>query len=393
MVAVAMTLAVGGVRPVAADVTSDRAAAIVYFPSVIFAEGDSVLGSFFGGPFIDTVIQLSNTSTEPVTAFCFYENANAHCTNTGEVCFLPSDCCAPTVSTIGGCGSCFPGWLETDFIVNLTPRQPLGWLASDGMSGFLNTLFQSPPVQVGTFPLGGPPFGISGIGGASNVGSAIPPVPEEPFIGALRCIAVDQARVPVDRNVLKGEATITVASLEGSGLDLETVGKHNAIGIQAIPGAVNDDNILVLGGDGAEYNGCPNFNILNHFFDGAENPVSGETIRTVLELVPCCTDYLRQIPGAAVIQYLVYNEFEQRFSTSRPFACKQFGTISSIDTTQPTRSIFSAGVGGTLTGQSRFTSIGCGVLAVAHELHGEDLADFNVHFQGDRADSDLIVLP
>ena len=34
-------------------------------------------------------------------------------------------------------------------------------------------------------------------------------------------------------------------------------------------------------------------------------------------LVPCANDYLRQIPGDAVVQYLVYNEFEQRFSTSR----------------------------------------------------------------------------
>ncbi|MFN8640745.1 MAG: hypothetical protein U0802_03460 [Candidatus Binatia bacterium] len=29
-------------------------------------------------------------------------------------------------------------------------------------------------------------------------------------------------------------------------------------------GAVNDDNVLVLGGPDAEYNGCPNFLILNH---------------------------------------------------------------------------------------------------------------------------------
>ena len=152
----------------------------------------------------------------------------------------------------------------------------------------------------------------------------------------------------------------------------------------------------MLGGPEAEYNGCPNFLILNHFFDGAEDPVTddGAPILTILELVPCTTDFLRQIPGAAVVQYLVYNEFEQRFSTSRPFQCKQFSLISNIDTTQNERSIFSAGVSGTLTGQTRINPIGSGVLAVAHEIHlSSGLADFNVHFQGDRADPDFIILP
>jgi hypothetical protein len=191
--------------------------------------------------------------------------------------------------------------------------------------------------------------------------------------------------------VIKGEGTIEV-----NAGDFITVGKSNAVGIQAIEGAVNDDNVLVLGGPDAEYNGCPNFLILNHFFDGAEDPVTddGAQIATILELVPCTTDFLRQIPGGAVVQYLVYNEFEQRFSTSRPFQCKQFSLISNIDTVQNERSIFSAGVSGTLTGQTRINPIGSGVLAVAHEIHlSSGLADFNVHFQGDRADPDFIILP
>ena len=90
----------------------------------------------------------------------------------------------------------------------------------------------------------------------------------------------------------------------------------------------------------------------------------------------------------------MYNEFEQRFSTSRPMQCKQFSLISNIDTTQNERSIFSAGVSGTLTGQTRINPIGSGLLAVAHEVHeSSGLADFNVHFQGDRANPDFIVLP
>jgi len=380
----AMALGVCGVRPVAADMTSDRAAAILTWPSVISA-GVNQADILPTGVEIDTVIQLSNTSTDPVWVHCFYENANPHCSNTGEVCYAAEECCNPST----GCGICIPGWNETDFRVQITPRQPLGWLASEGMSGYSTT----PDKAFGKFPIDG--VNNFGIGGSSNAGSRIPPVAEDPFLGALRCIAVDQDGVPVDRNVLTGQATLVVQDDEE---DYLTVGKHNAVGLLAIEGAVNDDNTLVIGGPEAEYNGCPNYLILNHFFDGADDPVTEgfDPVSTILEMVPCSDDYLRQVPGAAVVQYLVYNEFEQRFSTSRPMQCKQFSLLSNIDTTQNERSIFSAGVSGTLTGQSRINPIGNGLMAVAHELHtGGDLslAEFNVHYQGDRANPDFIVLP
>jgi len=290
-----------------------------------------------------------------------------------------------------GCGVCLPGWNETDFNIQITPFQPLGWLASDGVAGFDSI----PPVSLGTFPLDG--VHSFGIGGSSNAGSRIPGVPEEPFLGSLRCIAVDEDGVPVDRNVLKGETTLGFFfDSPTPGDDFINVGKSNAVGIQAIEGQVNDDNVLVLGGPEPEYNGCPNVLILNHFFDFAEDPIidDGSEVVTILNLVPCSEDYLHQIPGSAVVQYLVYNEFENRFSTSRPMQCNQFQVLSSIDTTQNQRSIWSAGVAGTLTGQTRINPIGGGLLAVAHELHEEaGLADFNVHFQGDRTDPDFIVLP
>lgn len=390
--ALAMALAVGGVRPVTALVTSDRAAAILDWPTVI---------TF--GPIINTVIELSNTSAEPVSALCFYANANSHCAATGDICI-------PGLFQPEGCFLCVPGWNETDFHVNLTPRQPLGWLASEGVQGFWGFAGPfgtplPPPVGVGVFALDGAVY--VGIGGSSNAGSRIPPVPEDPFIGSLRCIAVDQeSGFPVDRNVLKGELTLEVLDLG----DQIQVAKHNATGLQAITGAVNDDNVLVLGGppEEAEYQGCPNYLILNHFFDGAGNPVFGPQplppvpnppvqIVTVLDLVPCCQDYLRQIPGGAVVQYLVYNEFEQRFSTSRPMQCQQISLISNIDTIQNERSIFSAGVGGTLTAQTRINPIGCGLIAEAVEIHVGDgefsLASFNVHEQGDRPLADRIILP
>jgi hypothetical protein len=221
-------------------------------------------------------------------------------------------------------------------------------------------------------------------------------VPEDPFEGELKCIATDPDGIPVARNVLKGEATLYFADTADMDPFVD-VAKYNAVGIQAIPDGVNDDNILRLGGEEAEYNGCPNVIILNHFCDFAENPVSGAEITTNLVLVPCTEDLLHQIPGSAVIQYLTFNEFEQRFSTSRTATCKQNLQLSLIDTTQPERSIFSCGVAGTLTAQTRATAIGSGMLAVADEFHdgseGVFSALFNVHFQGDREEGDVITLP
>ena len=152
----------------------------------------------------------------------------------------------------------------------------------------------------------------------------------------------------------------------------------------------------MLGGPEAEYNGCPNFLILNHFFDGAEDPVTddGAPILTILELVPCTTDFLRQIRARRSSSTWSTTSSS---SASRPAGRSSASSsqlISNIDTTQNERSIFSAGVSGTLTGQTRINPIGSGVLAVAHEIHlSSGLADFNVHFQGDRADPDFIILP
>jgi len=357
--------------PVAADVTSDRAAAMLIWPDVYV---DRVY---------NTEIQVSNTSLESILVHCFYENANSHCSNTGEVCYGGDDCFDGEQF-----GRCRAGWSETDFRFRLTPRQPLGWLVSDGLQ---------------QFPLNGA-GGAVGPDGSSNAGSRIPPVPENPFSGVLRCIAVNDDGTPSDRNVLVGHTTFlevvdvlcdeadatTSQVVEGSVVD---VSKANAIGLQAIQGAVNDDRELVIGGPEPEYNGCPNFLIVNHLFDGVFNPVSGERMTTELTLVPCSNDYLRQIPGNAVVQYIVYNEFEQRFSTSRSVDCKFQTDISLIDTTDRERSIFSAGVAGTVAGQSRLNPIGSGLLGVIYEYGYSSAAEANIHYQGDRPDPDLVVVP
>jgi hypothetical protein len=387
--------------PVQAEVASDQGAALLEWPDIVVVAGGifgaNATTSELGRGGLDTIIQLSNVSQEAVLVHCFYENATPHCSDSGIACLSSSQCCNGSA----GCGSCRPGWVETDFRVQITPRQPLGWLASEGLS---------------IFPLSGAP-GSTGPDGSSNSGSRIPPVPEAIFTGSLRCVAINQDGTPSDRNVLKGEAT-RVRSFFGQG-NL-TVEKHNAIGFRAFEGAVNDDRELVLGGPDAEYEGCANFLIVNHLFDFGVNPVVTDhsTVSRIV-LVPCSTDYRRQIPGQAIVQYLVYNEFEQRFSTSRPVVCKSDRLLSLTDTTDPERSIFSAGVSGTTAGQTRINPIGSGLVGIASEglasgeatdpnlvpsilneytgflllAAGETMADFNIHQQGDRPDPDFVRLP
>lgn len=369
-----------------AGVTSDRPAAILKFPVVAVGLGAG-----------DTIVQISNTSrTAPANLHCFYVNSNSHCTNTGELCFEAQECCeGPT------CGICEPGWNEIDFRIRLTPGQPLAWRASEGLDG-------------DEFPIDG--VDRRGSDGSSNANSRVPQVPEDPFLGELKCVVVDNQGRPIDDNTVVGAATLEATD----GGDVADVAKYSAVGIQAIEGAVNDDRTLVIGGEGAEYNACPNVTIVNHFAEFTQDPATGlpcvagdpdTCIETALVLVPCSQDLRSQIPGSAVVQYLVYNEFEQRFSTSRTVRCQQVLPLSLIDTTQPERSIFSVGVLGTTVAQSRLTPIGSGIVAVAFEAHpartapgigagqggvpgdGFSTAAFNVHWQGDRPDSDLMILP
>jgi hypothetical protein len=231
--------------------------------------------------------------------------------------------------------------------------------------------------------------------------SRVPAVQEDPFVGELKCIAVDQNDVPIEDNALKGEALI-VRSDVANNTNFFDVGAYNAIGIPALAGRNNRDNVLILGGNGAEYAGCPNVLILDHFFDGAVDPVAQQSISTALTLVPCTEDFLTQRPTSIPVQFLVFNEFEQRFSTSfRDFNCFREFRLSEIDTRVPTFSIFHAGVSGTLTGQTRIRGVagndrtrGQTLLGVAEEMRANGgSAAFQVHMQGTRPQSDFVYLP
>lgn len=408
-----------GAATVEAQVVADQPAAILMFPKILV---DTSAGQ---AERVDTLIRISNVSTRPITLHCFYVNTNGHClSQTGTICD------PYTIGADNPCDPfdpCVPGWQETNFVVNITARQPVAWLASQGAT----LCDQSANPDVPCFPLGDSRPGFEG---QDNLDSRVPPVPENPFIGYLKCIAVDRNEVPVDRNDLIGATEIVTSTFQEPPADtqLYDVRAYNAIGITAIPERNDGDKTLVIGGGGclggeradlpceededcpggecrvAEYNGCPNVLILDHFFEGASDPVSGDIVNTKLTLVPCSEDFERQVPSTATIQFLVFSEFEQRFSTSRTVTCFQEFRLFDIDRSSEVRSIFSAAVNGTLTGQTRLRGVvgddprsGYTWVAIAEEFRrSEDpneaptgSAAFQVHFHGSRPQSDFIHLP
>jgi hypothetical protein len=365
-----------------ADISSTNPAAIVVFPKLVV---DTSSGT-------DTVIQLTNTAPHPVNARCFYVNANGHCSNAPTVACDPggpsSEYCAPP-------GYCVPGWVETDFALTLTPNQPIAWTVSAGLPALPLTAAQRPA-----------PGGLFD-------GGSIPAANEDPMIGELKCIEVGDDELPVDSNDLKGEATIEIVTPpDGDGPTIDIEG-YNAIGIQAIPGAMDNStleaaNTLVLG---EEYNACPYSLILDHFFDDA--PVVNGYVRTGLTLVPCSEDFNTQLPIRTVVQFLVYNEFEQRFSTSRSMTCFSELFLSDIDTRLGNSdgndyvSIFNIGMEGTLTGQTIIRGVadptnpaGNGLLGVAEEFHELDQLPYPIYsaaymldMSGTRTQNDIIQMP
>jgi hypothetical protein len=417
-----------------ADISSTNPAAIVVFPKIVVDTTGYISENVTGKVRkVDTVIQLTNTNTDPnsppVNVRCFYVNANGHCSNDQTVI------CDPGQPAIDFCPSgdyCVAGWVENDFYITLTVGQPVVWTVSQGLTN-------------ADFPL----ISNSGIGGQLNGISSIPPSSEDPMIGELKCVEVGTDWMPVDSNDLKGEATIEILpSPSGSGIDIEG---YNAIGIQALKQCSggttlcnvdadcqpdegtcsvtvnNADDTLCLGTDptptsscptGAEYNGCPNYLILDHFFDDALDGAAlpdgdplGSKVETLLTLVPCSEDFLLQTCVTTTVQYLVYNEFEQRFSTSRPLTCFSELQLSDIDTRlgdDPSNnyaSIFNVAVEGTLTGQTLIHGVdnssvhpaGNGLLGVVHEFHRLEgtvySAAYMLALRGARAQGDIVQLP
>jgi hypothetical protein len=322
-VVAAVLLGVGAARPAAGQVSAEPAA-LVIFPHLLVD----------GSRGIDTVVALSNASADPVDVRCLYEDMTPECHGAG------GGTCAPGASLCDG--PCEPRGMTAAFRLHLTDSQPLGWSIARGLL--------EPPLE-------------------ANAGTRVPPVDTTSFQGTLRCVVVDDQDRPTDRNVLAGTASIE-GRVGGSPPGADAA-QYTAVGLAALPGANDGDDVMQLGGGTAEYAACPGGLVLPHFFDGATLRTGdrADTVSTTLSLVPCGGDLLGDPASGVVVEMQVRNEFAQRFSTSRALPRQFVSPLSLIDTAEPNRSIFSVGVSGTLTGESDVRGVGGGVVGVAIESH------------------------
>ena len=316
--AMALGVVAAGAR---ADVTTESGASILVFPKIL---ADSTF---------DTVIQITNTGNSMLHAHCFYVDASLRSVLSGFPCSVPS-------------ATCLPVWQETDFLIWLTKQQPTHWLVSKGRNI-------------------DPTDGFQEDGSGFDPGR-VPPVND--FIGELKCIEVSESDEPITGNHLKGEATIEVISdntgtlPDAPGTTFGDVSKYNAIGILGNPD-VQPSNPLLL--DDQVYNACPAKLIVNHFATGASDPVADEvssidssSVATELTLVPCSEDFENQRPKSVTIQFLIYNELEQRFSASTTVTCFLNVELTDIDSPgAPNRSAFSRSFLGTDVAHTEITPV------------------------------------
>jgi len=365
------TAAIGGVLlagVASAEVTTEQSGSIVVWPKVVW-DGSR-----------DTIITVSNTSNLMVHAHCFYINA------------------VPLIPTLPPSALNPPQWNETDFDIWLSRQQPTHWAASQGR-------------QTSIFD----PFGSDGAGLDPGL---VPPVPQ-PFVGELKCVQVNDDGTPLPGNALKGDAT-----LRNSNGD---VSAYNAIAFPGNPGRFGDiGNDLTLdltdANPGGAYSACPDTLVLNHFAEGATDPVldqlgtcdtvcyGGPTpgtsctsnndcgsggkcfscpITTTLTLVPCSEDLENQVPGRVTVNFQVFNEFEQPLSGGTTVDCWMNTTLGAIPSSPFTFSQL-----GTLSASTRINPAAGfgGVIGVAEETRVNTTgvpttAAFNIHVEGNRFDA------
>ena len=351
-----LAVVLGGVALSArADVTTEKGASILIFPKV---RAD---GTF------DTIIQIANMSNNMVHAQCFYVNATLHDTSCNCPCVVPSATCVPLCQ-------------ELDFEIWLTKQQPTHWSVRTGRNFT--------------------PYPTFGDDSSGFVPGHIPPVTD--FVGELKCIEVTDSGEPITRNDLKGEATLVslVTMVDGplsSNFTVEgDVAKYNAIGIRGNPDVAPGNPLLLDGG--ATYDACPAKLILNHFTSGAPDMVVSEIIGdgatskefTDLTLVPCNEDFENQIPKWVTVQFIVYNEYEERYSTSITVSCFLETELANIG------QVFTYGFLGTEVAQAIITPVvqpdgsSGGLVGIAERITTVEVASpaiaaraaYNLHSEG-----------
>jgi hypothetical protein len=310
-------------------------------------------------------------------------------------CRTNDDCAGGGICTLSSCQA-------INFDLNLTANQPVGWRASEGV------------VTTG-FCVGGTSPGFPCIANNDCAGGGlcqdqdigrVPPLSPGIFQGELKCVQVvgsgNDPNIPVNRNDLVGNASIY--RVNNAIVDVQT---YNAVGVQAVlsDGSTQNDTTLVLGGGNREYAGCSAQVIVDHFFDNARLSAARE-VTSEITLVPCSERLeVDDNPAVHTLQFVVFNEFEQRMSASTRFRCFREVQLSQLDRRpgQEAFSVFNVGVQGTLAGQTVIRPVlsgdgnpGNGILAIVEEFHRNPnnnavrSAAFNIHLRGDKRQADTV---
>lgn len=356
--------------PVRGEVTTEKSASILILPKLLFNN------------FFDTIIQISNTSNSIVYAHCFYVDARL------------TDPLAPE-------GPLNPRiWQEVDFDLTLTRQQPTHWVISEGRT---------------TDPFD--PTCNNSNQDCNDAGfdpGRIPPV-SPGFEGELKCIEVDQSGAPISGNHMKGEGTIltNVPMLSDAPFVAGDASKYNAIGVIGLD-SNNSDTVLCLGGEagpkcpaGAEYQGCPNTTYVSHYAEGTSSPLLDEidppsSVQTELTVVPCTQDFETQTPSRVRIQFAIFNEFEEQFSTSTTVTCWGnflLGEVNPILTVASLGTRFvqtylrpATGDPGFVMVQEEFHRFVTGTPPILMSGPASRVA-FNVHVEGERPITDFVTIP
>jgi hypothetical protein len=180
-----------------------------------------------------------------------------------------------------------------DFQVMLTPNQPISWLASRG-----------------TF----------------NGGTAVPPFSST--TGELKCIVEPQDESVSSHNTIQGRAAVF-------GADGQTIG-YSAVGFLRLTDGPLTNQIDL---DGVTYTQCPD---KQHFVILASDPADPPA-QSELVIAPCTEDLENLNPATTIVQLLVYNEFEEVFSSSTSVTCSFRRTLLQIS------NVFAAATLGTPT--------------------------------------------
>jgi hypothetical protein len=269
--------------PAAAQINTDRGVSLLVFPKVIV---DSTT---------DTLIQVTNNTSNQRHAHCFYTNRAA------ENPSLPPGPDNP------------PRLVDYDFDLWLTKQQPTHWLASSGR-------FDDPTDETCRITTceAGKSGGFNGVADCCDAGfdgGRIPPLTPI-FYGELRCVEVDASGFPVPGNALIGKATLTDRP---SG----AVRTYSALGLSGFD-TNNMDATLCVGGpvsagcpSGPEYQACPDRWIVNHLSgDSTDLVAAGSRTDTRVTVSPCTLDYTAHTAQPLTLLFLVINAFEERFSAS-----------------------------------------------------------------------------